>query len=127
MRFPLVVYKKLKDAALGMADLLEAQPTIGRSLQQVPFFFSLFLSSYSFFFWTCSKRSPGSGARCTAGSAIYHRVVVRIDRLLTTEREEPPSTAQMLDFEGDVEATFGVHFQVSYEVFGELKLHEVGR
>ena len=33
----------------------------------------------------------------------------------------------MLDFEGDVEATFGVHFQVSYEVFGELKLHEVGR
>ena len=66
MRFPLVVYKKLKDAALGMADLLEAQPTIGRSLQQ------------------------------------------------------------MLDFEGDVEATFGVHFQVSYEVFGELKLHEVG-
>jgi hypothetical protein len=57
VRFPLVVYKKLKDAALGMADLLEAQPTIGRSLQQVPFFFSLFLSSYFFFFWTCSKRA----------------------------------------------------------------------
>ncbi|CAN0119616.1 unnamed protein product, partial [Discosporangium mesarthrocarpum] len=32
---------------------------------------------------------------------------------------------QLLNFEGDVESTFGMHFQISYEVFGGIKTFDL--
>ena len=34
---------------------------------------------------------------------------------------------QLLEFQGDVEATFGLTFQVDYDYFGQLRTHELKR
>uniref|UniRef100_A0A7S2S0T5 HECT-type E3 ubiquitin transferase n=2 Tax=Rhizochromulina marina TaxID=1034831 RepID=A0A7S2S0T5_9STRA len=63
--FPMVVYKRLKGMRPTLEDLIEAQPTLGRSLKT------------------------------------------------------------MLDFDGDIEATFSQVFQVSYEVWGGIQMYDL--